>query len=72
MVEDHTLSLINQYKCTDTDCINLNNQCYPDPEDKSVHFNITAVQPEKWANAIPTGNATLLVLPLKRYIYWKN
>ena len=72
MAGDHTVHLTSQYKCTDPNCTNLDNQCYPDPADKSIHFNITAIQTDQWASAISTGRASLLNPPVQLYNYWKN
>lgn len=64
--------LMERWRCNDDNCTNRHNFCFPDPDDKSKHYNITAPQHDSWANAISRGDATLATPPLKIWGYWQN
>jgi hypothetical protein len=56
---DFQRQLIERWRCIDNNCTNRNNFCFPDPQDRSKHYNITAPQHESWASAISRSEATI-------------
>lgn len=69
---DFHMQLAQRFRCEDKGCTNLDNYCFPNPEDKKIHYNITHVHHQTWAQAISRGEATLLQPPLSIYEYWKR
>lgn len=64
--------LMDRWRCHDPNCTNKDNYCFPDPTERTKHFNITAVQHEAWANAISNGEATIQNPPVKMLRYWEE
>ena len=63
---------MERWRCNDDNYTNCHNFCFPDLDDKTKHYNITAPQHDSWANAISRGKATLVNPPLKLWNYWQN
>ena len=66
------MQLAQRFRCEDKGCTNVDNYCFPDPQDRKIHYNITHVHHQTWAQAISRGEATLLQPPLSIYEYWKR
>ena len=62
---DFHMQLAQRFRCEDKGCTNLDNYCFPDPEDRKIHYNITHVHHQTWAQAISRGEATLLQLKVQ-------
>ncbi|KAL2783755.1 hypothetical protein BJX66DRAFT_344650 [Aspergillus keveii] len=62
--------LMDRWRCTEDNCTNKDNFCWPDPSNRLLHYNITTPQHETWSNAIASGTATLLNPPASLLTYW--
>ncbi|KAL2813558.1 hypothetical protein BJX63DRAFT_394123 [Aspergillus granulosus] len=71
-VGDFQRQLMERWRCIDDNCTNRNNFCFPDPSDRSRHYNITAPQTESWASAISSSEATIHSPPIKIWQYWQS
>lgn len=64
--------LMDRWCCNEPNCTNKDNFCFPEPLDRTKHYNITAPQHETWSNAISSGEATIQNPPINLLRYWEQ
>lgn len=69
---DFQRQLMDCWRCEDSNCTNRHNFCFPDPQERSKHYNITSPQHESWAGAISRDEATIHCPPIKIWQYWQS
>ncbi len=67
---DFQRTIMQRWRCHNSECRNQNNLCYVDPWD-GKHYAIAKIQHEAWANAIAAGDAVVDQPPDRMYNYLK-
>ncbi|KAF1816605.1 hypothetical protein P152DRAFT_129658 [Eremomyces bilateralis CBS 781.70] len=63
--------ITDRWQCHDENCNNWRGFCWVDPTDH-LHYNMTAIHQQSWANAIRAGDATLTSPPVKLVRVWQQ